>query len=106
MSLGIDASRALRDPQELVELVKAIVNAQPQDESDWIEWKVSLDLAVKETRGTIARHVLGMANRMPEDAARYASGCGYIVIGAEPTNCCGVIPIDPADLSQGILPYL
>lgn len=57
-------------------------------------------------QGTIARHVLGMANRYPERAVRYAGGCGYVVVGAEPGSCAGVVEVDPAVLSQGIQPYL
>ena len=32
-------------------------------------------MSKKETQGTLARHILGMANRRPEHAARYAAGC-------------------------------
>ena len=106
MALVIDAAGALRNPQELTDLVQAILNAQPQDESDWIEWKSTLDLSQRETHGTIARHILGMSNRKPEDATRHAGGCGYIVVGVEPGNCAGVTPVDPAVLGQGVLPYL
>src|ERR1022692_3716789 len=106
MSLAVDASRALRSPHELSELVDAILGASENDESDWIEWKSALGLHEKGAQGTIARNVLGMANRQPDYAARYAGGCGYIVIGAEPGNCIGVDEIDPAVLSQGIQRYL
>jgi hypothetical protein len=106
MPLAVDASRALRSPQALAGLVEAILNASENDESDWVEWKSSLDLHEKDTQGTIARHALGMANRRPEYAARCAGGCGYIAVGAEPGNCIGVAEIDPAVLSQGMHPYL
>jgi hypothetical protein len=87
-------------------LVEAVLNASENDESDWIEWKSGLDLRGKETQGTLARHILGMANRRPEHAARYAAGCGYIIVGAEPGRCAGVAEVDPAVLSQGMHPYL
>jgi len=106
MSLAVDASRALRSPQELSELVDAIFGASENDESDWIEWKSTLGLHEKDAQGTIARNVLGMANRQPKYAARYAGGRGYIVVGAEPGNCVGVDEIDPAVFGQGIQPYL
>lgn len=80
--------------------------ASPNDESDWVEWKNGLDLSQNDTQGTIARHVLGMANRRPEDAARCAGGCGYVIVGAEPGSCAGVTEIDPAVLDQGIHPFL
>jgi hypothetical protein len=51
MSLVVDVSRALRTPQELSELVEAVVvNASDNDESDWIEWKKGLDLHGKTFR--------------------------------------------------------
>ena len=37
MALVIDASRAFRRIHELVNLVEAVVLADPNDESDWIE---------------------------------------------------------------------
>lgn len=106
MSLIIDLSRALRTPQDVAGLVQAIVAASPNDESDWVEWKNGLVLRSKEDACQIARHILGMANRRPPEAARQAEGCGYVVIGAEPGSCAGVTEIDPADLGAGIQPYL
>jgi hypothetical protein len=103
--LQVDASRALRKPEELACLVEAIVGALAADERDWIEWKSGLDLTAKATQGTIARHVLGMANRLPTATASYMEGCGYIVVGAEPGGESGITTVDPAVLSQGILAY-
>jgi hypothetical protein len=106
MAVVIDTSRALRTPGDLVSLVRAIVAALPEDELDWIEWKCSGDLSDKSTQGTIARHILGMANRRPEQAALRAQGCGYLVFGAEPGSVPGVTPVDPSQLDQGVQPYL
>lgn len=106
MALVVDASRALRSPHELTALVEAVLNASMNDESDWIEWKSRLDLREKDSQGKIARHVLGIANRRPEHASRYARGCGYIAVGVEPGNCAGVAEIDPAILGDGLQQYL
>jgi hypothetical protein len=106
MAVMIDTSRAPRTPEELAGLVQAVLGALPADELDWIEWKASMDLADKRVEGTIARHVLGMANRLPADTQRHVEGRGYLVIGAEPGNPCGVTAVDPSQLSQGIQPYL
>lgn len=106
MALGVDTTRAFRNPGELAALVNAIHNALAADEANWIEWKSVLNLSTKADQGTLARHVLGMSNRKPAEAARYAGGCGYIVVGIEPTSCHGVTEVDPAALSQGIDPYL
>ena len=56
MTLRIDTSRALTTHEERAALVRAIVAAQPEDELDWIEWKIAGDLSKGPTRGTIARH--------------------------------------------------
>src|ERR1700738_5156714 len=98
MPLAVDMSSAFRSPHELAMLVEAVLNASENDESDWIEWKSSLDLREKETQGTIAGQFRGMANRRPEHAARYAAGCGYVIVGAEPGRCAGVAEVDPAVL--------
>ena len=107
MPLVIDSSRSFRSPLEVTGLIQAIVGASPNDESDWVEWKNgALMLGQKSAYFSIARHTLGMANRLPEGAALHAEGCGYIVVGAEPGQCQGVTEVDPADLDAGIRPYL
>lgn len=106
MAVMIDTSCAPRTPEELAGLVQAVLGALPSDELDWIEWKASMDLSDKRAQGTIARHVLGMANRLPADARRHVEGCGYLVIGAEPGNPCGVTAVDPSQLGLGVQPYL
>ncbi len=102
----VDTSRALRTPEELLGLVRAVVAALPEDELDWIEWKMAGDLADKATAGTIARHILGMANRIPAQAALHTQRCGYLVMGAQPDNLPGIAPVDPADLGVAVQPYL
>lgn len=105
MAVQVDTSRAQRRPDELSALVGAVVQALETDELDWIEWKSALDLTTKSVQGTLARHILGMANRQPDAAAAHMQGCGYIVVGAEPGSASGITPVDPAQLSQGILAY-
>lgn len=106
MPVQIDLTRELRTSAELGQLVDAVTQASPNDELDWIEWKSSYDLTDRPTQGTIARHILGMANRRPDQASLHAQGCGYLVIGAEPGQVTGVTELDPADLTQAIRPYL
>src|SRR5258708_7188798 len=106
MAVQIDTSRAVRTTGELARLVQEIAQALTADELDWIEWKSGYGLREKPTEGTMAGHILGMANRQPEEALLHAEGCGYLVIGAEPGNLCGVTAIDPSDLDQGLQPYL
>ncbi|MFF7393169.1 helix-turn-helix domain-containing protein [Streptomyces scabiei] len=106
MALNVSTDRPLRSPRQLLELVTAIRDAGEHDENDWIEWKSSYDLTKKEIRATLARHIIGMANRMPEKSAAICQGYGYIVIGVEPGNVEGVASIDLADLDSGLQPYL
>ena len=106
MPLPMDLTREMRTPAELTRLVDAVYKASPNDELDWIEWKSGYDLTDRPTQGTIARHILGMANRRPDQARLSMEGCGYLVIGAEPGKVPGVTELDPADLSKAIRPYL
>ncbi len=106
MSLTIDTCRAFRTPRELHELLRAVEQAAAEDESEWIEWKSSFDLRSKGTRTTLARHIIGMANRRVTEAGRFAGGFGYVLVGIEPGNRCGVTPVDFADLRAGIASYL
>jgi hypothetical protein len=64
MTLRIDISGALNTHDGRAALVRAVVAAQPEDELDWIEWKIAGDLSKGWTQGTIARHILGMATRL------------------------------------------
>lgn len=106
MALDIDTRNPLRRPGELTELVRAIMGANPNDESNWLEWKGSLDLTSAAGRLHIAKGVLGLANRMPGPAVSNCGGVGYVVIGCEPGSLAGVAPIDPAQLDDGLSPYL
>ena len=99
-------STAAGTAEEMAVLVDAILAASQGDELDWIEWKGSLDLKDKTVRGILARHILGMANRLPQQAVAHAAGRGFVVVVAEPGNRSGVPVADPADLSQGIDSFL
>lgn len=106
MAVEIDTSRALRRPSELRDLVLAIRAAGENDETDWLEWKLWLDLGRAEGRFHVARAVLGLANRLPDRAIRNCEGVGYVVVGVEPGKLVGVPPIDPAQLEDGLTPFL
>lgn len=106
MTLRIDVSRALATHEERAALVGAVVDAQPEDELDWIEWKIAGDLSKGPTQGIIARHILGLANRLPERAALHAGGWGYLIMGAQPGSAPGITKVDPASLGQGVQSWL
>lgn len=104
MALHLDGPA--RRSTELRALIRAVLDAGEHDETDWIEWKSSLDLTVRAGQATVARHVLGMANRDPERARRSAGGCGYVLVGVEPGRLHGMATLDPADLEPGLVRYL
>jgi hypothetical protein len=47
-----------------------------------------------------------MANRRVDEAARVVEGAGYILVGIEPGNRCGISPVDFSDLRGYIDAYL
>lgn len=106
MSLRFNTSRAPRSDQEWREFLHAVERADAEDESEWIEWKSNLDLSGRATRATLARHIIGMANRRVKEAARSVERFGYVLVGIEPGNRCGVTRVDFADLQAGIASYL
>ncbi|MCQ3804875.1 MAG: ATP-binding protein [Acidimicrobiia bacterium] len=75
-------------------------------EEDWLEWKRELDLNKRLGRFQLSKQILGMANRSPEVAQGNCEGYGYIFIGVEDGSMPGTLPIDPAQLHDGINPYV
>jgi hypothetical protein len=107
MGLAIDTTRAVRGPRARLELVGALLAAPPSEpETDWIEWKGEADLKAKAWRGELASHVLGFANRDPLLAARNFEGHAYLLVGVQPGRLGGVEALDPAQLDDGVAPYL
>ncbi len=106
MALDLDLSRQLRGIDGRRDLVRAIVNGHPSDESVWLEWKTDPGLRTKRGCFHIAKAILGMANRPVEVAARHCGGHGYIVVGVEPDNLSGVDMPDPAEWIDSAEIYL
>lgn len=103
MPLAIDTSRQFRSISELGNLVKAISLAPlSESEPDWLEWKREADLSDRRWHALIAKCIAGFANRDPVVAKQWAGGCSYMVVGAEPGNESGVIPVDNANLHAGV----
>ena len=103
MPLTLDSSRQFRSINELTDLVQAISLAPlTESEPDWLEWKREADLSDRRWHVLIAKCIAGFANRDPIVAKRWAGGCSYLVVGAEPGNVSGVSPIDNADLHAGV----
>ncbi|MGY1845880.1 AlbA family DNA-binding domain-containing protein [Blastococcus sp. SYSU DS1021] len=106
MALNIDVHEGLRRPADLVKLAEAVVAGKDEDEADWVEWKSTLDLTTPEGAFSLARQILGSANRHPDHAARYMAGLGYVLVGVEPGSVEGVTPIDLAKLDAALEKYL
>ena len=62
------------------DLVRYVLAANTKNETDWLEWKVGVDLSKPEGRFDVAKQVLGFANRDPNRAALNAGGCAYVVL--------------------------
>ncbi len=79
-------------------------------EVGWLELKGALSFETKTDRkrsaAVMARAVLGMANRMPEAASRYAGGHGVVLLGVQGQSVVGAARVDPAVLTEIMRPYL
>lgn len=107
MALTIDTQRALRTVPQHQSLVDAIRGAPSHEqETDWVEWKVGVDLREKAWQAEIGRQTLGFANRHPDRAASVCGGCAYLVLGVEPGNLEGVNPVDAAALDDSVSAYV
>lgn len=103
--IDYDVAVRPRKPSEWLALLEAVRDADPGDESGWLEWKSSVDWTNREQVGSIvARAILGMANREKPSSA--LEGSGLIVIGLEAGKVHGVGTIDPADLEAKLRPFL
>ncbi|MBC2904817.1 helix-turn-helix domain-containing protein [Streptomyces cupreus] len=103
--LDFDSSRAVVGLPERQNLIKAVLGASPADEKLWLEWKSTLELNKAAGRFTVAKAILGFANRMPDVASQWAEGHAYVLVGVEPGNLCGTPEFDPADLFPWLTQY-
>lgn len=106
MVLAFDTGRAPLAGADFVALVSAVVGGGEGDESQWVEWKGTLDLKSAAGKAAVVRCIVGLANRMPDVSQRFCEGRGYLVVGAEPGRVVGVGEADPADLNNWWAPYL
>lgn len=82
--------------------LNAVEAADPADESEWIEWKVTLDLRTHRDLAKIAIFIVAAANRDPDVSSRWMGGTGILIIGLEPGVVRGVKQRDPAELDDEI----
>ena len=109
LPLAIDIARPVRSRADQQALVQAVFEAPPDEqETNWLEWKGSLALGGRDATGraTIAKAVLGFANRDPNAAARAMSGCAYLLVGVSPAALPGVEAVDAAQLEAQVGTYV
>lgn len=106
MVLTIDTSRALRTPDQVLSLIRAVYEAAPEDESRAIEWKSAyVDLTSTEASFALGRAILGLANRPVAVAAASFEGVGYVLVGVEPGSLNGQQVPDSAELLNAVHRY-
>jgi hypothetical protein len=106
MGLTIAVDRAFCTEDERAALVKAVHEAsRDAQETNWLEWKSSLDLSTPAGRFAVAKAILGFANRSPDQALLACEGTAYMVVGVEPGGADGVPNFDHASLGQKIKTY-
>jgi hypothetical protein len=77
-----------RRPSDRLALVEYVRESEALQETDWLEWKIGYDLTGKPGRAATAKHLVGLANRRVEQAARQADGYAYLLLGVEPSSRC------------------
>lgn len=79
-------------------------------EVDWLELKGTLPFAAKGDRKrsavTLARAVLGLANRSPVAAERHLGGHGVVLVGIQDKCVVGAEEVDGAVLGDALQPYV
>lgn len=103
---NIDTTRASRTEAELSAVISAIyTSSRTEQETNWLEWKSSHNLANAEGRFAVAKAILGFANRAVTQAKLACLGVAYMVVGVEPGAVAGFPPFDHAALGQKIKKY-
>lgn len=97
----------MRTGDELLTLVAAIHGSRAStQETNWLEWKNSVDLTKAAGKFAVAKAILGFANRSVEQAQLACEGVAYMVVGVEPGAAAGVGAVDHAELGQAIKTYV
>lgn len=105
--LDMDTTRKPQRIGDWAAVLDAVFRADGSDEQTWLEWKSTLDLRSREQMATVvAKAIIAMANRDPDQAAATVGGVGILLIGLEPGAVHGIEPVDNADLDQLISPYV
>lgn len=107
MALDFDTSHRPRRPADWDELLEAIYSATPADESHALEWKGDVDLTSKqEVARSVAREILGLANRLVAVARDRFDGWAILVLGVEPAHVYPVAVLDSSTLHPQVTAYI
>jgi hypothetical protein len=91
---------------DVASLVSVIFSAPVGSaETTELEWKSAWDMSTKPRRADLARHIIGFANRDPDQAMRFFGGHAFILIGVAPGTLGSAPELDPADIVQALTPY-
>jgi hypothetical protein len=103
---SIDTNRQFAGDARLTELVRYVEASVSVNETEWLEWKSSLDLGKNEALFAVAKGVLGFSNRDPGVAGQFAGGYAYFVVGAEAGSITGQASLDNDVLVKKITPFI
>jgi len=104
--MPFNPNRKPAKPSEWRDLLDAVFTGEISGETDWIEWKSSLDLGKSSSLEKISKTIVGFANRPPSTANSPLGGVALMVIGLENGSAAGVDLIDNAVLEDKIDIYL
>lgn len=105
--IDYDLNRRPGRPDEWQALVEAVCASPEPEENYWLELKSPLDWSTGHGVGTLARAILGLANRDRDRAAATLGGYGVVIVGlAKPAEVQAVEVLDSADLSNKLGAYL
>lgn len=106
MPIHLNTEESLKSEAQLVSLVEAVFNAEPEEEHEALEWKSGYeDVTDKAPSFAIAKAILGFANRDVRTSKSNFGGEAYLIVGAEPGEIRGQKVPDSAELVQAIGRY-
>jgi hypothetical protein len=84
-----------------------VIAVGDEAETSYLEIKGSLDLTKGTSVAKVAKFLLGAANRLPQEAARYFHGYAVLVIGAQKGRAVGIPRgVEAHELEDRLRPYL
>jgi hypothetical protein len=106
--IDFDLSHRPVRPSEWKGLAQAVHESTTPEESYWLETKGPLNWSSDEHLGKLAKAILGMANRDPENAGTSLDGCAAVIVGLGPApgQIGSVEVIDAADLENKLAAFL